>query len=58
MSNSEEFLTADTIAIALLKQITLDPKGRGAIFGVMEVEKVKSNWDGYEEYVTSNRQEL
>jgi len=56
MSNSQEYLTADTIAMALLRQITLDPKGQGAIFGVMELEKEGSDWDGYEECAISNRQ--
>ena len=49
MSNSEELLSADTIAMALLNQVTLHPKGKGAIFGVMEVENSATAWNSYPE---------
>lgn len=39
VSNSEEYLTADTIALALLKQVTLVANKKDVIFGVAEVEK-------------------
>ena len=37
MCNSKEYLSADIIAMALLKQITLNPKEPDVVFGVMEV---------------------
>ena len=37
VSNSKELLTADTIAMALLKSVTLSSKDRGTVFGVMEI---------------------
>lgn len=37
MSNSEDYLTAETIAMSLLKQITLSSKENKIIFAVKEV---------------------
>ena len=37
LSNAEEFLTAEEIALALLKHVTLTPKNTKVAFGVMEV---------------------
>ncbi|MCK4810308.1 MAG: hypothetical protein KAS99_05170 [Candidatus Omnitrophica bacterium] len=42
ISNSEEFLTADVVAEALLKQITLNSIDSKIIFGVVEVTKDNS----------------
>ena len=37
VSNSEEHLTAENIAMALTKQITFNPKEPNAAFAVMEL---------------------
>ena len=37
ISNSEKDLNAETIALALLRQITLNPSCSEAVFGVQEV---------------------
>ena len=37
MCSSERHLTADVIALALLKQITLNTKEPNVVFGVMEL---------------------
>ena len=39
ISNSETYLTAETIAMALLKQITLNPQEPDVIFGVIEIDR-------------------
>ena len=40
VSNSGEYLCADMIALALLKQITLNPAEQNVNFVVMEEERV------------------
>lgn len=52
ISNSEEYLTADTIALALLKQVTLADNKRDVIFGVAEVEKSSSLVEAEESLVS------
>lgn len=42
ISDSPDHLEADVIAIALLKQITLDPKGPQARFVVIEQDRESS----------------
>ena len=53
--SNDESLTADTIALALLKQVTLKSPGSNTVFGVMEIEKEsKKNYQPVEYAASSN----
>jgi len=51
VSNSKEHLSADTVALALLKQITLNAKEPNVFFGVEELSEKKERECG-KEYIT------
>jgi len=51
VSNSKEHLSADTIALALLKQITLNAKEPNVFFGVAELSQ-KEEIQQSREYIT------
>jgi len=58
MSNSEEYLRADIIAMALLKQITINPTEPDVVFGVMDARRENSDSSVYKEYVTSQQEQV
>ena len=58
MSDSEEHLTAENIAMALLKEITLKHHGKSPVFGVMEVESKRIELSTCASCVTSESQSL
>ncbi len=48
ISNSKESLNAETIALALLRQVTLSPSEKVAVFGVQELGEQQEhhiNWN-------------
>ncbi len=55
-SNSKEHLSADVIAMALLKQVTLNPNEPNVYFGVAEV--VPQEEGAFQQYSNSNSLEL
>jgi len=46
VSSSDEHLTAETIAMALLKQVSMESKKSKVFFAVKEVKKESSNRKG------------
>ena len=55
-SNSKEYLSADVIAMALLRQVTLNPNEPNVYFGVAEV--ISQEEDVAKQYSNSNSLEL
>ena len=55
-SNSKEHLSADVIAMALLRQVTLNPNEPNVYFGVAEV--ISQEEDVAKQYSNSNSLEL
>ncbi len=44
--NANEYLTADTIALALLKQVSMESNKRKVFFAVKEIKKDSNNSKG------------